>query len=161
MGLDALRALELRSLAQLAALAATLSYACASVWARLALGGAPPTAAAAGMCTGGFLAIAPIAWLFEGPPSFSLSGDVWAAVLYFGVPATAGAYLLYYRILAMAGAANTMLVTLIIPPFGIFLGWALLDERLAPQAYAGLALIAVGLAAIDGRPWAALRRARL
>ena len=72
---------------------------------------------------------------------------------------TALAYLLYYRIVAQAGSGNAMLVTLIIPPFGILLGWALLDERLAPQAYAGLALIALGLAVIDGRPWAALRRA--
>ncbi|MEM6440507.1 MAG: DMT family transporter [Pseudomonadota bacterium] len=159
MGAEALAELDLRSLAQLAALAATLSYAVASVWARVALGGASPSTAAAGMCTGGFLMMAPLALWREGPPTLAMSAEVWAALLYYGLPATAGAYLLYYRILARAGAANTMLVTLIIPPFGIVLGWALLDERLEPRAYAGLALIALGLAAIDGRPWASLRRA--
>lgn len=51
----------------------------------------------------------------------------------------------------MAGAGNLMLVTLLIPPVAIFLGWAFLGERLAPQAFAGFALIALGLAVLDGR----------
>ncbi|MEO1686936.1 MAG: DMT family transporter [Pseudomonadota bacterium] len=158
MGVEALRALDLRSLAQLAVIAATLSYAFASVWARVRLGGVAPAVAAAGMCTCGFLLALPATLWLEGAPSLSHSAEVWLAIVYYGGPATAGAYLLYYRILGMAGAANAMLVTLIIPPVGIVLGWALLDERLEAQAWLGLALIAAGLAVIDGRPAARLRR---
>jgi len=63
----------------------------------------------------------------------------------------AGAYLLYYRVLAMAGAGNLLLCTLIIPPIAILLGVGFLGESLAPQTLAGFALIAAGLALIDGR----------
>ncbi len=51
---------------------------------------------------------------------------------------TALAYLLYFAILARAGAANLMLVTLLIPPFAIALGATFLGENLSPGAYIGL-----------------------
>ena len=51
----------------------------------------------------------------------------------------------------MAGAGNLMLVSLLIPPVAIFLGWAFLDEALPPRAYAGFGIIAIGLAVLDGR----------
>jgi drug/metabolite transporter (DMT)-like permease len=51
----------------------------------------------------------------------------------------------------MAGAGNLLLCTLLIPPVALFLGVAFLGERLEPQALAGFALIAAGLAIIDGR----------
>jgi drug/metabolite transporter (DMT)-like permease len=38
-----------------------------------------------------------------------------------------------------------------VPPVAILLGGLFLGETLAPQDFAGLALIALGLAAIDGR----------
>jgi len=65
--------------------------------------------------------------------------------------ATAGAYLLYYRILAAAGSANTMIVTLLIPPVSILLGAIVLNETLSPNVYAGLLLLAAGLTILDGR----------
>ncbi|MEM7346772.1 MAG: DMT family transporter [Chloroflexota bacterium] len=91
-----------------------------------------------------------VLWL-EGTPTLALSVEAWAAVFYYAVFATACAYLLYYRVLAMAGAGNLMLVTLLIPPIAIGLGWAFLDERLAPKAFLGLSLIAAGLVIMDGR----------
>ena len=69
----------------------------------------------------------------------------------FAVLVAAAAYLLYYRVLAMAGAGNLLLCTLIIPPIAIVLGVVFLDETLAPRTLAGFALIAAGLAVIDGR----------
>lgn len=66
-------------------------------------------------------------------------------------PATAIAYLLYYRILRAAGSANAMLVTLMIPPVAITLGAVVLHERLAPTAFAGFGLLALGLLILDGR----------
>jgi drug/metabolite transporter (DMT)-like permease len=59
---------------------------------------------------------------------------------------------LYFRILALAGAVNLALVTFLIPVSAILLGTLLLGESLAPQHLAGMALIGLGLAAIDGRP---------
>ena len=60
-------------------------------------------------------------------------------------------YVLYFRLIDSAGATNALLVTLLVPPVAILLGGLFLGESLAPQDFIGLALIAVGLAAIDGR----------
>ena len=73
---------------------------------------------------------------------------------------TALAYLLYYRVLAMAGAANLLLCTLLVAPISILLGAAVLGERLPPQALAGFSLLAAGLAIIDGRIFRRRRRVR-
>jgi drug/metabolite transporter (DMT)-like permease len=46
----------------------------------------------------------------------------------------------------------------LIPVSAILLGVLVLGETLAPRHFAGMALIWIGLAAVDGRPWRALRR---
>jgi drug/metabolite transporter (DMT)-like permease len=86
---------------------------------------------------------------------------VWGAVLGLALLSTALAYLIYFRILATAGATNLLLVTFLIPVSAIVLGASFLGERLQPQHFGGMALIGLGLAAIDGRPIVLLhRRAR-
>ena len=69
------------------------------------------------------------------------------------------AYLIYFRVLAAAGATNLLLVTFLIPPSALALGVAFLGERPSASAFAGMALIFVGLAAVDGRLFRAARRA--
>lgn len=153
IGLENLRNFDIRSLAQLAVIGGTISYALASVWARKTLSGQPPQVAAAGMVTGATLVILPLAWWIEGPVTLDLQPRTMAAIGYYAILGTALAYLLYYRVLAMAGSGNLMLVTLLIPPFGIVLGAFLLDEALRPAAYGGFALLALGLSVLDGRIW--------
>lgn len=151
IGIDRLGALDPRALGQWAVLLGTLSYAFAGAWAKLHLRGVSPIVAAAGMLTCSTLIMLPSAWLVEGTPSLALSAEVWGAIAYYAIFATAFAYLLYYRVLGMAGAGNLLLCTLLIPPIAIFLGWAFLSERLGAEAFAGFALIALGLLTIDGR----------
>ncbi|WP_270730595.1 DMT family transporter [Shimia sp. Alg240-R146] len=158
IGLHNLTNFNPRSIAQLAAVAATLSYAFAGVWARKRLAGQSPQIAAAGMLTGSSLFAVPLAMAFDGPISFALAPVTWVAIAYCASIATAGAYLLYYRVLDMAGSGNLMLVTLLIPPFAIVLGAVALGESLAPRAYAGFALLALGLLVLDGRLFAKNRR---
>lgn len=158
IGLDSLIQFNLTRLAQLAALAATLSYAFAGVWARKRLAGLPPQMAAAGMVTCSAIIALPAAWIVDGPFRLDLSVITWAALGYYSVIATAGAYLLYYRVLAMAGSGNLMLVTLLIPPFAIVLGSIVLEETLPANAFAGLGLLALGLVILDGRIWRWFRR---
>lgn len=160
IGLDNVRSFDLRSLAQLAIIAGTLSYALAGVWARRFLSVLAPQVAAAGMLTGATLVAVPLAWHVDGPINFDLQGTTIAAVAYYAIVATAGAYLLYYRVLAMAGSGNLMLVTLLIAPVAITLGALVRGEALAPNAFAGFALLALGLAILDGRIWRALRPKR-
>ena len=156
IGLENLRNFDIRSLAQLAVIAGTVSYALASAWARLFLGGLAPQVAAAGMLTGATLITVPLAWIVEGPMSLHLQPDTALAIGYYAIVATAGAYLLYYRVLAMAGSGNLMLVTLLIAPVAILLGALVRGEALAPNAFAGFGLLALGLIILDGR---LLRRA--
>ena len=151
IGLDSVRNFDITSLAQLAIIGGTISYAFAGVWARINLKDLTPQVAAAGMLTGSSVVMVPAALLIDGAPSFALSLTAIGAISYYVVFATAGAYLLYYRILAAAGSANTMIVTLLIPPVSIVLGALVLNENLSSNVYAGLALLALGLAILDGR----------
>ncbi|MEM7686521.1 MAG: DMT family transporter [Paracoccaceae bacterium] len=157
IGIDNLGTLDLRALGQWAVIAGALSYAFASSWAKITLRGIDPMVAAAGMLTGSTLVMFPTASVLEGWPSLALSAPTWIAIGYYSIFATAAAYLLYYRVLGMAGAGNLMLCTLLIPPVAILLGWAVLDERLSPSAFGGFALIALGLMVIDGRALRAWR----
>ncbi|MEM7058325.1 MAG: DMT family transporter [Pseudomonadota bacterium] len=151
IGADNLMNLDWRTLAQWAVLAGALSYAFASVWGKLHLRGVDPMIAAAGMLTGSTMIMFPVVLWTEGMPSLALEVSTILAIGYYAVFATALAYLLYYRVLAMAGAGNLMLCTLLIPPIAITLGWLFLDERLPPEAFGGFAMIALGLVVIDGR----------
>lgn len=153
IGLENLRDFDIRSLAQLAVLAGTVSYALAGVWARKFLGGLRPQVAAAGMLTGSTLMSLPLAWAVEGPISFDLQPVTMLAIAYYALIATAGAYMIYYQVLGLAGSGNLMLVTLLVAPVAIVLGALILQEKLNPNAYAGFGLLALGLALLDGRVW--------
>ena len=161
IGLENLKNFDLRSLAQIAVLGGTISYALAGVWARKTLSGLPPQVAAAGMLTGSSLLTLPIAILSEGPISVELQPETFLAIGYYSIIATAGAYLLYYQVLAMAGSGNLMLVTLLVAPVAIIAGAVILNEALTPNAYAGFALLALGLLILDGRLFRLTRSDRL
>lgn len=139
---------------QLACLAAAFAYACAGVFGRrFKAMGIAPMEAAAGQITASSLLILPIMmivdrpWALAAPPS----PTVWAAVVALALLSTALAYVLYFRILAAAGATNLLLVTFLIPVTSILLGAAFLAERLGLLEFAGMALIGIGLVIIDGR----------
>ena len=153
IGPTALMGLGSHLLAQLACLAAALSYACAGVFGRRfrRLGMAPmPTAA--GQLLASSALLLPVALLVDRPWGLPVpAAEVWAAVIALALLSTALAYVLYFRILAVAGATNLLLVTFLIPVSAILLGVLVLRERLAANQLAGMALIAMGLVAIDGR----------
>lgn len=153
IGLESFRNFDFRSIAQLSVIAGTIPYAVAGVWARKTLTGLPPELAAAGMLTGSALIMIPAAMILEGPVRFDLQLRTWGAIGYYAIIATAGAYLLYYRVLAMAGSGNLMLCTLLIVPFAITLGALVRDEALSTRAYIGFAILALGLSVLDGRLW--------
>lgn len=148
------------AVAQLACIAASLSYALAAVWARrFRRMGLNPMSVTTGQLSAGALMMLPLALLVDQPWTQALPPlSAWAAIAALAVLCTAFGYVLYFRLINTAGATNALLVTLLVPPFAIFFGTLFLDELLAPQDFAGLALIAIGLAAIDGR---LLRRLRL
>lgn len=151
IGPQALSGIDPRSLGQLAVVGATLSYAFAGIWARKRLVGLSPVVSSAGMLTGSSLIMVPLALLIDGEPSLTLLPETWWAVAYISVIATAGAYLLYYRVLAMAGSGNLMLVTILVSPIAVILGAVVLGEALSPLAFTGFGVIALGMLVLDGR----------
>jgi drug/metabolite transporter (DMT)-like permease len=151
MGPSALTNFYLSNLAQLAILGATLSYAFAGVWGKTALAGQLPLMNALGMLIGSTVLMIPIVLVFDGLPNLALSLGVWGALIGMAVLSTALAYFLYFAILVRAGAANLLLVTLLIPPVAIGLGAVFLDERIGIEAWIGFVIIGLGFAVTDGR----------
>ncbi|HEX7006646.1 MAG TPA: DMT family transporter, partial [Alphaproteobacteria bacterium] len=160
IGGSALGALGSDVVAQLACVGAALSFAFGGIYGRrFGVLGIPPLAAATGQLTASSAVLIPIMLVLERPWALAMPSDgTIAAVVALALLATALGYLLYFRILATAGATNLLLVTFLIPVTAIMLGVTLLDESLEPRHLAGMALIAIGLAAIDGRLIPALRR---
>ena len=160
VGADALRELGTDLAAQLAVLAAALSYAFAGIYGRrFRRTGMTPMQTAAGQLTAATILLLPVAIAAERPWTIT-PPDIatWAAVSGLALLSTALAYILYFRILAAAGATNLLLVTFLIPVSAVSLGAAILGEEHAAIHFVGMALIGVGLAAIDGRIFALLCR---
>jgi drug/metabolite transporter (DMT)-like permease len=153
IGGDALRSLGSNVTAQLAVLLAAVFYAFSGVYAkRFDRMGIPPIVTAAGLLTASTAMMLPVVLLHDRPWLLPpLSSEVIAAALGMGVLATGIAYILYFRILATAGATNLLLVTLLIPVGAVLLGTLVLHEQIEAKHLVGMALIAAGLAAIDGR----------
>lgn len=150
-GADALGGISNNLLGQSAVLLAALSYAFAGIFGRR-FKAVPPMQTAAGQLTASALLMAPLALTFEQPWALPMPGiGVIGAVLALALASTALAYILYFRILATAGATNLLLVTFLIPVSALVLGVGLLGERLSNSDLVGMALIGLGLAAIDGR----------
>ena len=100
----------------------------------------------------------PVIFLAYGTSAtFVGSPHVSAAVLGLALLATAFGYILFFRLVAEAGATNASLVTLIVPVSAVLLGVMFLGENLELFEMAGMAFIACGLLVIDGR-WLPRRR---
>jgi len=151
VGPDLLRELGADVFAQLACVGAAISYAFAGVYGRR-FRAEPALRVAAGQLAASTLILAPVALVVDRPwtlPAPSLT--VLAALVALAAFSTALGYVLYFRILARAGATNLLLVTFLIPVSAILLGMLILGEQLSPRHIVGMIAIAIGLAAIDGR----------
>jgi drug/metabolite transporter (DMT)-like permease len=151
IGPDMLRELGSNIFAQLACVGAAISYAFAGVYGRR-FRGEPPLRVATGQLIASTLILAPVALIIDRPWTLAMpSLSVWAALVALATLSTALGYVLYFRILARAGATNLLLVTFLIPVSAILLGTLILGEQLAARHIVGMVAIAIGLAAIDGR----------
>jgi drug/metabolite transporter (DMT)-like permease len=161
IGIEALAGLGLQVVAALAVVAGALSYAFAGIFGRR-FQRQPPLVTATGQVTATSIMMLPVVLIVDRPwmvdtPQLS----TWGAVIGLALLSTALAYVIFFRVLATAGATNLVLVTLLIPVSAVLLGHTILGEAVRPQHLAGMALIALGLAAIDGRAATALRQWRV
>jgi drug/metabolite transporter (DMT)-like permease len=160
IGPDSLKGLGTNLLAQVAVLTAAIFYAFAGVYGRrFKLMGIEPILTATGQVTASAIVLFPIAMLVDNPWTLTMPAlPVWEAIVGSAVLSTSLGYVLYFRILATAGATNLLLVTFLIPVSAIIMGTFGLGEHLEVRQFAGLAFIGAGLAAIDGRPLTLFRR---
>lgn len=121
--------------------------------------GVPAPVTAAGQLTASSLIALPLSlvadqpWTLNAPPL-----DAVLAILALALLSTAFGYILYFRIMAAAGATNTSLVTLLVPPSAIILGFFFLSERLDLAEFTGMALIGFSLVILDGRAYRILMK---
>jgi drug/metabolite transporter (DMT)-like permease len=130
-------------LGALAVVGMAFCYAVGQLLAGRHLAHVPPPAVALATTAIAAIAATP-AGIFQAPHHVPGWKTI-ASVVALGVPGTALAFLLFYAIIAGAGAAYASLVTYLIPPIALAYGAILLDERFGAAAFGGLALILAGV----------------
>jgi drug/metabolite transporter (DMT)-like permease len=152
LGPDMLTDLGTNILAELACLAAACSYAIGAVLTRR-VRNMPSIMVATGQLTMSTVLLLPIVLLFDRPSAILTASHtaIWG-MMALALLSSALAYLIYFRLIARAGATNALITTFLIPVSAILLGVVLLDEAISARQLIGMAAIFVGVAAIDGRP---------
>jgi drug/metabolite transporter (DMT)-like permease len=141
-------------LGAIAVVGMALCYAVGQLLAGRHLAAVPPPVVA--LATTGIAAIAALPLGVAEAPHHVPGWKVIGSVVALAVPGTAIAFLLFYAIIAGAGAAYASLVTYLVPPIALVYGAIFLGERFGAAALGGLALILGGVALGAG----ALRRLR-
>jgi len=138
---------------------AALSYAVSGLFARRFHAASPP-ATACGMLLASSILCLPPALYYDGTRFATLSAGGVGGLLGIGVLCTAIAFVLYFRILQLAGAINVLLVTLLVPVSASLLGVLFLGETVTVVEVAGMMIIGLGLLTVDGRALAWVTRRR-
>jgi drug/metabolite transporter (DMT)-like permease len=131
-------------LGALAVVGMAVCYAAGGLLIRRHLSSARPPIVALGTS-----AVAAIAVLPVGAARWPSSTPDWktiGSVVFLGIVGTAFAYLLFFTIIAGAGASYASFVTYLVPPVALAYGAIFLGERVGGAAVAGLVLILAGVA---------------
>ena len=151
VGVQAFESLGQALVAQLAIVAATICYAGAAVFGR-GFNRLDPIVPAAGSLLCGALVLVPLSIVFERPWTVSPSASSLLALLGLAVFSTALAFVIYFRLIQTLGSVGTTAQAYLRVPIGVVLGVLLLGERLSPTAWAGLACVVLGVAAMTIAP---------
>jgi len=133
---------------------ATACYGISGVSIRRWLHHVHPVPLTIGQVAFATLYLLPVA-LFSGAYDGAVMGwGEWASLLLLGALGSGMAVVLYMWLLAEVGPVRASVVTYLMPPIGVFLGWLLLDESIGWNMAAGLLLIIAGVAMVQGLPLA-------
>ena len=147
IGGDALEGLTRELISQLVIVGATICYAGAAVFGRRFSGMHAIVPAAGSMIAGGAVLI-PASLVFEQPWTLSVSTDSALALLGLSVLSTALAFVIYFRLLKSLGSVGTAAQAYLRVPIGVALGALVLGETLPLTAWAGMACVIAGVAAM-------------
>jgi len=160
IGPEALKGLTGSTLGQLAVIGAAISYAFAAAYSRrFKKWGLSPLMVATGQVTMATLILLPLMFIIDQPwLTLTISFEVLWAISGLAFFSTVIAYILYFRLIASAGATNAALVTFLIPISAIFLGVTILGETFTGLQALGMGLIGLGLLVMDGRLFQKLKK---
>jgi drug/metabolite transporter (DMT)-like permease len=126
----------------LAVVAASALYGIGGLYAGRRFNGLPPALVAFGTLLWATVFALPLGAAQATAPGW----ESLLAVLVLGLAATGAAYLLYFGLIAGAGASKAVLVTYLVPALALVYGAVLLDEQVTALALVGLALVLAGVA---------------
>lgn len=128
----------------LAALGATFCYGFASNFSRQRLSHLPAPVLAAGSSTmSSLVLLIPGLWLW---PTTSVSLEAWGSAIALAVLSTSLAFLIFFRLLASAGATATTSVTFLVPVSALLWGNVLLGEVIDARILSGMGITLLGTA---------------
>lgn len=134
--------------AALAVLGVALCYAGSVLYAGRTVRGLPALQVSIGQLGCAAVLMAPVG-LAQLPDSMP-PAKVVLAVVALGALGSGFAYLLYFALIASAGASRAILVTYLVPAFALAYGAVFLDEAVTATALTGLALVLGGTALATG-----------
>jgi drug/metabolite transporter (DMT)-like permease len=136
------------TLAVCASLLAAFCYGLAAVFAKKKLAGVDPTAIAGGSMVAATLVLLPLSFVFW--PAAMPSVAAWSMAGALGVVCTAGAFVLYFRLIAQIGPSRAITVTFLIPVFAVLFGAVFLGEEISASIIVGGLVVALGTALATG-----------
>jgi drug/metabolite transporter (DMT)-like permease len=93
----------------------------------------------------GAFVLMPVAFGFESVADVVPSWRLLTALAYLALLVSVIGYLIWFRMLAVAGATSASAYHFLMPPLGMLFGWLLLGERLAPADLVGVLPVALGI----------------
>lgn len=147
VGFEALEGLGQETWAQLAIVAATISYAGAAIFGKNFRGMDSMLPAAGSMICGAVLLV-PVSLIVDRPWTLTPSSSSLAALLGLSVVSTALAFVIYFRLIQTLGSVGTTAQAYMRVPIGVGLGVVFLGETLMPMAWLGLVCVLAGVIAM-------------
>ncbi len=154
---DGLRSLDGESLKGIPLMIlATVFYAASSVSIRRSLLHVPVLPLTVTQLGFAAIYLLPLALITGAYRDVSMGWQEWCSLIILGGLGSGAAILVFMWLVVTAGAVRASIVTYLMPPIGVFLGWLILDEAIGWNMIAGLALIVAGVAIVQGVPVARL-----
>lgn len=147
IGMEAFQGVGKELVAQLAIVAATISYAAAAIFGR-GFKGLDPMMPAAGSMVCGAVILIPVSLIVDQPWTIAPSADSLLALLGLSVFSTALAFVIYFRLIHTLGSVSTTSQAYLRVPIGVGIGVIFLGETLASTAWIGLVFVVIGVAAM-------------
>jgi drug/metabolite transporter (DMT)-like permease len=129
---------------------ATMCYGISTVSIRKWLHGVHASMITLGQIGVAAMLLVPLAAATGAYSGAEMRWNEWTSLAVLGLLGSGTTVMAYMWLIGQVGPVRASVVTYLIPPTGVFLGWLLLDEAIGWNMIAGVALILVGVSAVQG-----------